>query len=385
MTHAHSTHFRWLAIPVGILLVLGIIWASNHRKAGDAPVPNTSTGELALIAEAIDPVGTVTMIRNNEEQAVTSHMPLQEGDIVRTTEGSVSLEFFAGSRVALDEHTELTITNADLDTENPRIQQVGITLHTGRIWNRILKLLDADARFDVRGTALTATVRGTAFAMTSSPTTGEKADETLDLVEGRLTVAIIDGEEGILEPGFTLMHGVTTEERPFAAHIVPTPDSVRNDAFIRAQLAADNAFIERVRTMRQELGDTETYEAVGNEAGPFTLTGGEHSNYQYLELKSSQPLTSALTPGESIALTAEAIFNNTGALTRQDVSRSATWQLSDTSLATISDSGTLTAKNGIGTVIVVARWNDGTHEHSSSIRVPIGETTVDTASTIRIR
>ncbi|MEN9558437.1 MAG: hypothetical protein RL141_806 [Candidatus Parcubacteria bacterium] len=372
-----------LLVSVFLLILAATFWIQRAPTLENGTVEPPVTGLTALVAQAVEPTGDVTLIRDEQPSPVTEGMALQEQDLIRTGEGSVSLEFFSGSRVALDAHTEVRVDTATVKQTNQRSQQVEFTLIGGRVWSRVLNLLETDSAFTGHAATLTATVRGTAFVMTSHPGTAGSA-RRIDLFDGHLGLDVHRGVTGTLESGFSFSDGAGyAPTDAFTAHIQPTPDETRNDPWIRAQLQADKAFLQRVEAVRRQLGDDlSSYEKIGDEAGPFTLHEGmEHSSYQGIEIRPGRPITS-LPNDESLTLDAIARFNEQGAVRQDEITRNATWQLSDTSLATLTNDGVLTAADqGSGVVTVVARWNDGTHEHSHSLDIRIGEILEPTITT----
>lgn len=151
----------------------------------------------------------------------------------------------------------------------------------------------------------------------------------------------------------------------------------------------DQDFAQQAIKERNTLGTDEKATGIGDEAGPYTLNqpGVVHSGYHGILITPENGKTQP-APGETIALNAAAEFTINNKETTQDVTSKATWQLSDPSLATIDSSGHLTvAKDAKGTLIVVARWNDTTHEHSGFITFAIGSAgaaTLNSSSTFLI-
>lgn len=345
-----------------------------------------------LVAEIASFKGTVILTRAGEEIAVQVGTHLESGDNIKTGEESeASIEFYSGSRAALDEHSELTIEQADIDEKNWKKQVVRLKLEGGRVWSRILKLLDADSEFDVEYKGVIATVRGTAFLVTGVGE-GMIVDEFDDVIgiEGSVT--------GTVSEGFSFNLNTKNPVSDLRSVIHPTPDEVRNDAFIHRQLDLDKEFAARAAAIRQEGGIRDDIQGIGLEAGVLTLNmpGVQHSNFfavavtapsaQSTASPSVIALPTMVQAGGEIQLQANAMFRDATGESSRDVSSEAIWQVSDPSLGVLSPTGLFQAyPDAAGTIDIVARWNDGTHEHSGMIHILVGgEIVVTTEATLEI-
>lgn len=97
-------------------------------------------------------------------QLATEGTELAEGGAVKTGgDGKVEINFYDNSVSRLGPNSEMLLENSSVNSSDPSTEQVGLRLLSGRIWSRILKLLDQDSVFEVRTADTVATVRGTAF------------------------------------------------------------------------------------------------------------------------------------------------------------------------------------------------------------------------------
>jgi hypothetical protein len=103
---------------------------------------------------------------------------------------------------------------------------------------------------------------------------------------------------------------------------------------------------------------------IGEEAGPYTLAFEEHSNFQGVRIEGPVQLS----VDDVVGFRAFAYFSDGSP--EQEVTDLDVWQLSDPTRASIDDAGTLVGL-APGEVAVVARWNDGTHEHSGTVTVRV--------------
>lgn len=355
-----------------IIIVLAVVawWGwSGSRSAAVLPL------ELGLVAEAVNPMGTVVRVRDGEETPVTDHLLLAAGDVVRTgPESGVSLEFFAGSRVGVDAESEVKIHDASVDEKNARVQRVAVELNAGRMWARVLKILDLDGSFVVTANQTTATVRGTAFAVTYHAGAAG-SNRTFDLFGGVLGMG--GTAQGDLLPGFTYADGSGYQpEDGFTAHLRPTSDAVRNDPWIRSQLEADKEFVRRVAPIRERLGDRERDEGVGDEAGAFTADVASDSGFVRIEVEEQTTVagqTSAiLAPGGTLAFKAYAVFRDASGERREDVTDRIRLAFSTSQLRSPRPGMIEVAQDASGPAMIVARYNDGTREHSAAFDVYLG-------------
>jgi hypothetical protein len=245
----------------------------------------------------------------------------------------------------------------------------------------VLKLLDVGSRYEMTTEGTVITVRGTAF-QTVNPTPPCVFEKTVpcmvvyrpsfvDVFDGRVALVATTSQESVIGAGFgSLVNPVTIE---------PTSDDVRNDPWVREQLRKDAEFAKRVAETRKKLGDTVDDGNVGNEAGPYTLDqpGITHSNYRELRIVNAAQRTN-LNPGEIVKLQALAVFIDpqSGKESTRDVTKEATWQVTyaEPAYATFDREGTMfVGKYPDAQFSVVARWNDGTHEHSGTQTFVVGQ------------
>lgn len=348
-------------------------------------------------ATLVSAIGDVRVQRGGEEREVGNGTQLHAGDVVRTGEASAaSIVFFWSARAELDADTELRIAAASTDPDDPRRQDVRLTLLHGRVWSRVLKLLDPESRYGVEYNDVVATVRGTAFAVTGRGTLA-----TVDVFDGLVGV-----DTGALRAdvpaGFTALVDTTGTTPP---RVVPTPDETVNQTWIQRMLDEDAAFGAGVMDARTMLGAAAVEESrklrQQADSGVLQDPGVEHSDFLRVDVVSpTQRLT--LESGRPLALQAFAVFVTPNGLVSRDVTAEATWQVSRPDLVNV-DAGTvhllarqaLYAKDTVPTevplftngkqlalatgtpetlgqeagqeVIVVARWHDGTHSHSGTI------------------
>lgn len=362
---------------IGIIIVAALFWkflpgGMSTKYSENAPTLN------AVIASA---TGTVTVLHSDgKEEAAIPGLKILSGDVIWTREtAEASVEFYAGSRVALWHDTKLKIENTSVDEKNWKNQVVNLRLESGRIWSRILKLLDADSEYAVRVHNVNAVVRGTAF---QSSVSGPIVQ--FDQFDGDLDVT--GGATGTLRAGLTSSFNSSLPNISIASSQYFTPDQTRNDHWIRAQLRLDEEFAKRAGKIRRDAGVNEDISTVGTEAGPFTLDqpGITHSSFRGLSLDLNGVDEKNIIHGGSYQLKSLALLEQPDfSITPRDVTDLATWQTTDPSIATIEKGRMTILNDATGAFKVIGRWNDGTHEHSNEYSFIIqsaggATTTIDT-------
>jgi len=222
------------------------------------------------------------------------------------------------------------------------------------------------------------TVRGTAFLVTSSQT-------RLMIDQFDDSLAISGAVSGTLEPGFSASLNLASLPSSLMNAVQPTTDDVRNDHWVQSQLRKDVDFAKRASAIRRENGSNDQAGNIGKELGPFLLdqVGAQHSGFHGIAISAPTQIVSV---GGTLQLKADALITDaTGQEATKDVTALANWQVSDRSIASIDAAGVLTATQKNGPVMIVARWNDGTHEHSGTFVVSIGAgVQIDTTSSLEI-
>lgn len=379
-------------------LVLGILtigvglafWSGAFRARPAMTSLPTPTATL------VTAIGDVRVERGGEEREVENGFTLAAGDVVRTGEASAaSIVFFWSARAELDAGSELRIVAAAADAADPAKQDIRLALIRGRVWSRVLKLLDPESRYGVEYNNVVATVRGTAYAVT-----GRGTQATVDVFDG--LVGVDTGALSAPVPeGFTAIVDTTGTTPP---RVIPTPDETVNETWIQRMLDEDAAFGRNVMDQRTFLGADAVAESAAlqqdADSGVLRDPGVEHSGFLRVDIVSPEQ-RAELGADTPLALRAYAVFVTPNGEIRREVTDQAAWQVSRPDLASVDRGvvrllaqqalyGTQVVTEatlflngkplavGSGTsglasepvrqeVVVVARWHDGTHSHSGSI------------------
>jgi len=173
-----------------IILIALIIFTIFGVRAVTA---NPDIGAPEVIIEIDEGGVEVWPAGGSTWQRVKDGQTLGAGDRVRTLEdSSASIIFYDNSVMRLDENTEITISELDIDPENYLDQKVSVELIVGRAWSRIMNLLDLDSSYEVQTSSVVATVRGTSFTMSVD----ERGETEVDVTESMVELALFQSASG---------------------------------------------------------------------------------------------------------------------------------------------------------------------------------------------
>jgi|GEM_PF-2052424 len=147
---------KWLPVFIIFIVILGGIW---YWSLGALPPLEASS----VVLKQID--GNVTVKAPGEDAFTQANVGevLEDGATVRT--GSLSqavIDFYGQAETTINEGSELEITQAMLSEEN-QSPIVHLSLLSGRIWSRVISILDLEGEFTAQTSDVVATVRGTSF------------------------------------------------------------------------------------------------------------------------------------------------------------------------------------------------------------------------------
>ncbi len=229
---------RKLALLLLILAVLGggvwMVWDAGQLSEA-----------LPARAEVTDLTGTVEVKAPGESwRAISEPVSLVPGTEVRTGAAShATLRFFDRGETRLAPNTSVTVASVGL-ASNGDDPQVEVELTQGRVWSRVLRLLDLDADYTVKTSDVVATVRGTAFDL-------EKTADQSELWVSHAAVQAIPAIEAIAEADPKLDNLVpegfmqTFGRKPNATKMLPI--AAKDDAWRANQRAKDEAFLGRTK------------------------------------------------------------------------------------------------------------------------------------------
>jgi hypothetical protein len=137
--------------------------------------------------------------------------PASDGDVVRagttlrtSSSGYAVITYFDGSTVSLDPDTTLTLSTLGSDPDGTKT--ILMRQDFGRTWHVVQRLLTGASRYQVTTPTMTASVRGTSFAIAVGRDAAGDPISTLDTVEGAVAAAKTTGgqpaQEVVVRAGF---------------------------------------------------------------------------------------------------------------------------------------------------------------------------------------
>ncbi|MCX7597412.1 MAG: FecR family protein [Armatimonadetes bacterium] len=141
---------------------------------------------LQRIAAVSDVQGEVKVqsARDGAFYPISEARYVRAGDVIRTGQGSVTLNWIDGTRVRVGAHTALKILKSQLNTATEATVST-FRLDMGEVWVRVRKLLNPRSKFEVVTPTCTAGVRGTLFAIRVQPS----GETNVSVLEGKVQVS----------------------------------------------------------------------------------------------------------------------------------------------------------------------------------------------------
>lgn len=228
-----------------------------------AVVGGLNAWALSAPAERSAPVATVTVdegeafLRHGAGswEPVAADAALAAGDQVKTNAKSqATINFFDGATARLDENSEVAVGELAVDEDNHASTDVTLAVTAGRVWSRVVKLLDREASFSVQSSTVVATVRGTAFVTDVSSPDGD----AVQVIDGLVGVA--RAPETASEPAFEDVRAgeeawMPKKGRAPAAERMTRramAERFRTSAWFRKNQAADEQFLSHVKKRREQ-------------------------------------------------------------------------------------------------------------------------------------
>lgn len=228
-----------LIIVPALVVIIGIggYLAFHSLTSVNAATP-TPQAEIAKIEGDVRyrTAGTV------EWQTGKVGTALHSNDMIETGKGaSAEINFYDNARARLGEKTNITLTSLYIDEKNPNNNNVKITLSLGRLWNRIISLVDAKASYEVETSNTVSTVRGTAFDISVD----EQGVEEISMVENNIDVQLKNAPEKKIALAQNKRIKFSPENLKKDAPLPEpedVPETVKNDAWFSENKEQDKEF-----------------------------------------------------------------------------------------------------------------------------------------------
>lgn len=216
--------------------------------------PTVSYAHYESIVEEVS--GDVVVERDGKVLSAYKGFILKENDVVRTIgNAKASVRFLDQTIGRLAENTSLGLVAQRVNQLNKSQTVVEVTLDYGRLWTRVINLIDNNSRFEVKTPSVTAVAkRRAAFDIAISP----QGTSRVTAVHNRVDVRVASASN-VVET--TIVKGFSAEvqsQLPMKAIVAPTVDnSVGNsidqesvtqpDAWVTENLSKDVTYIEEVK------------------------------------------------------------------------------------------------------------------------------------------
>lgn len=221
-----------LGIVAGLVLLAGLsIWVWSFGAVASEGVPPMR----------IDVVKSPVSVKQQGETSfspIASSVDVKVGDEVQTgPDGSASIVWGDRGITRLDPNTTVTIENAPEDPTAATHVVLKLHLESGRVWSRLLKLLDEDSAADVRTQSVVATVRGTSFGVEAS------SASTTDIA---VTESVV-GMSAIASPNATLVKEGFWGRFDGSGKVQQMRELLPTDGWAQDNIKADADFDEGLR------------------------------------------------------------------------------------------------------------------------------------------
>lgn len=238
-------------------------WVRNHRRLWTSLVAAVFVFGLffnftfkipqveASFVTSLDEVsGDVTVVRDAQVIPGTQNFLLKADDVVRTGANSKAVIRFLDQSVSrLDENTEVKISKLFMNPANKTETVVELVLHRGRLWSRVINLINNFSRFQVKAKNTVAVAKKKA-AFDVSVTAKGKAK--ISAVKNQVDL-VVATDKKVIET--TLVKGFTAEvktDTPLAPQIRQEQQPAeQKDQWVAENLAADKQYIETVKQENQ--------------------------------------------------------------------------------------------------------------------------------------
>jgi len=223
------------------------------------PQNNLTVNKKILQSSVTSITGTAEYFSNNGQQWQNLNIGqiLNEGDQIKTgASSSVEVIFYNHARVSLDSNTAVVINSMLAPDETNQNLKINLFLQIGRIWNRIVNLVDSNSTYEVETSEAVAAVRGTVFDMRVN---GNGRTE-VSVVEHQVQVTAKKTQQTVLvleNQGATVVPSSDTSTIPTI--IVSSSTLDLKDAWVIKNLGLDTKFNE---TVKNELNNKNTPDTI---------------------------------------------------------------------------------------------------------------------------
>jgi len=170
-TRQKSNGKWWVVFLILLILVGGggmAVWA---KQVTDPITPVERRATISIQSgnvEVYEP-GANAPRKAKDGEDITEGMRVVTG-----ADGNATLLFYDNSVARLAPSTDIKIEKLEHSDNRPTEDKVGLSVTAGRVWSRVLNLLNLNAEFKLESSSTVATVRGTAFDFMVDEIDGER-------------------------------------------------------------------------------------------------------------------------------------------------------------------------------------------------------------------
>lgn len=205
--------------------------------------------KAALFTELENVQGEVTVVRNVQEIPGIKGLRLKKDDVIRTGKDSrAAIRFLDSSMSRLDENGEVRISKLAANPRNNTETVVELVLNQGRLWSRVINLINKSSHFQVKAENTVAVVTKKAAFDVSVEPQGKIKVAKVSAIKNQVDVVVASSRtvtETTLIKGFTAE--VKSNERSAVAQIKPEKIDTEKDTWITENLVEDEVYIEGVK------------------------------------------------------------------------------------------------------------------------------------------
>lgn len=202
-----------------------------------------------------DVQGNVSVVRDNEVLPGAAGFLLRTDDVIQTEENSsATIEFLDQSISRLASNTEIKISKLFVNPLNKTETAVELVLHKGRLWARVVNLVDNLSHFQVKAENTVAIAKRKAAFDVEVPSRGKTK---VSAIQNKVDL-VVATDKKVMET--SLVRGFTAEVKTRAS-VEPTIKEDSNaqprDEWVSSNLAQDKIYIAAVKQEAQaQLGES---------------------------------------------------------------------------------------------------------------------------------
>lgn len=206
-------------------------------------VPEKAEASVATVLEEMQ--GSVIIVRDSQAMSVKPGFLLKIDDVIKTGKSSQAVIRFLDQSVSrLSENTEISISKLYINPVNKTETIVEIALKRGKLWARVVNLIDDFSRFQVQaGNTLAVAKKRAAFDVEMQL----KKKATVSAIQNRVDL-VVGTDKRTVET--TLVKGFSAEVKTansLSQIVHNKTDAGKNVDWIASNLEKDKQYIETVK------------------------------------------------------------------------------------------------------------------------------------------